>query len=48
MIMTEHDKMFVLTPLFATSVTKNSVKIECTFIIICLVSLKVPLMKSAT
>ena len=48
MIMTMHDKWLMIIPLFVTSVTKNSVKIECAIIVICLVSLEVLLMKSAT
>ena len=39
---------FVITPLFVTSVMKNSVKIGCVIIVICVVSLEVLLMKSAT
>ena len=38
MIMTMHDKMVMTTLLFVTSVTKNSVKIECVIIVICPVS----------
>ena len=36
----------MITPLFVTSVTKNSVKTEFVIIVICLVSLEVLLMKS--
>ena len=35
----------MITPLFVTSVTKNSVKIKCVIIVICLVSLGALLMK---
>ena len=38
---------FVITPLFVTSVMKNSVKTECVIIVICLVSLEVLHMKPA-
>ena len=47
MTMTRHDKLVYDNSLIVTSVTKNSVKIECAIIAICLVSLEV-LMKSAT
>ena len=43
-----HDKRLVITPLFVTSVSKNSVKIECVIIVICLVSFEALLTKSAT
>ena len=48
MIMTMHDKLVYDNSTFATSVTKNSVKIQCVIIVICLVSLGALLMKSAT
>ena len=48
MIMTMHDKPLMITPFFVTSVTKNSVKIECVIIVISLVSLGALLTKSAT
>ena len=38
---------FIITPLFVTSVKKNSVKIECVIIVICLVSFEALLMKYA-
>ena len=51
MIMTMHEKTaydIMITSLFVTSVSKNSVKIECVIIVICLVSFLALLMKSAT
>ena len=48
MIMIRHDDWFMIIPLIVTSVTKISVKIECAIIVICLESLVVPQMKSAT
>ena len=48
MIMTMHDKLFMTTLLFVTSVTRNSVKIECVIIVIWQVSLEALLMKSET
>ena len=49
MIMTMHDKIvYVIIPLFVTSVAKNSLKTECAIIVICLVGFEVLLMKSAT
>ena len=48
MINTVHDKMIMIIPLFVISVTKNSVKIVCVIIVICLVSLEVMLMISVT
>ena len=48
MIMTMHDKLVYGNPLFVTSATKNSVKTECVIIVICLVSLELLLIKSAT
>ena len=48
MIMTRHDNWLMIIPLIVTSVTKNSVKIECAIIVICLISVEVLLMKSAT
>ena len=47
-IMTSHDELVYDSSLIVTSVTKTSVKIECAIIVICLVSLEVLLMKSAT
>ena len=48
MIMTMHEKLVMITPLFVTSVTKNSVKLECVITVICLVSLGLLIRKSAT
>ena len=48
MIMTMNDKLVIIIPLFVTSVMKNSVKIECVVIVICLASLEVLLMIFAT
>ena len=39
---------FVITPLFVISVMMNSETIECVIIVICLVSIELLLMKSAT
>ena len=41
-------KRLMITPLFVIYVTKNSVKIECVIIVICLVSFEALLTKSAT
>ena len=48
MIMTMHDKLVYGNPLFVTSATKNSVKIEFAITAICLVNSEVLLMKVAT
>ena len=45
MIMTMHDKLVSDN---VTSVTKNSVKIKCVIIVICLANLEALLMTSAT